>query len=133
MPELHEKQTENVIPVSRLATLLLDPAYTRDGVTILGGEPFAQPAALLALIKELRSRDCQHIVCYSGYTLESLQMRSKVEAEIGEILNQIDVLIDGPYIQSLAGEAGLWTGSGNQRVIDLAAERAKGRKKCSEN
>jgi anaerobic ribonucleoside-triphosphate reductase activating protein len=45
---------------------------------------------------------------------------------IGAVLGDLDVLIDGPYVQALANTAGPWTGSGNQRVIDLAATRARG-------
>ena len=36
------------------------------------------------------------------------------------------MLIDGPYIEALADRAGPWAGSGNQRVIDLAATRRAG-------
>ena len=108
-----------MIPVKKLAELLLDPNFERDGVSILGGEPFAQPDALLALVKELRSKNCSHIVCYSGYTLETLREKSQICKSIGDILDEIDILIDGAYIEALASGAGLWTGSGNQRVIDL--------------
>lgn len=65
-PQLHSKKAGESISVSKLAELLLDSKFERDGVTILGGEPFAQPKGLLALVKALRSKDCEHIVCYSG-------------------------------------------------------------------
>ena len=42
------------------------------------------------------------------------------------ILDEIDILVDGPYIARLAATAGPWTGSGNQRVIDLVATRQAG-------
>lgn len=114
-----------MIGTAKLAELLLDPGFERDGVTILGGEPFAQVAGLLTLIKSLRSKNCPHIVCYSGYTFEALRARAAGDPLIAACLDEIDVLIDGPFVQSLAGDAGLWTGSGNQRVIDLAATRAR--------
>lgn len=126
VPELHGKNSGKLISANTLAEKLLDPKYERDGVTILGGEPFAQPEGLLELIEELRSRGCQHIVCYSGYTLESLHEKARTEASIGTVLDKIDILIDGPFIESLSGSAGLWTGSGNQRVIDLKATRMAG-------
>lgn len=126
VPELHSKNSGVLIGAAKLAELMLDPGFVRDGVTILGGEPFAQSAGLLALIKSLRSKNCPHIVCYSGYTLETLREKSVREPSISACLDEIDVLIDGPFVQSLAGDAGLWTGSGNQRVIDLAATRARG-------
>ncbi|MGC2236048.1 MAG: 4Fe-4S single cluster domain-containing protein [Pyrinomonadaceae bacterium] len=119
VPELHDKNSGAVISVKKLAELLLDPNFERDGVSILGGEPFAQPDALLTLVKELRSKNCPHIICYSGYTLESLREKSLIYKSIGDILDEIDILIDGAFVESLASSAGLWTGSGNQRVIDL--------------
>ena len=105
--------------------MLLDSNFERDGVTILGGEPFAQIDGLLALIKILRENGCPHIVCYSGYTLEVLREKAINHSEIGSVLGEIDILIDGAYVESLAFGAGLWTGSGNQRVIDMRLTRER--------
>lgn len=126
-PQLHSKEAGALVSVEKLAELLLDTNFERDGVTILGGEPFSQPEGLNALVKALSSKNCPHIVCYSGYTLEVLREKAVKEPAIGEVLNEIDVLIDGAYVESLASSAGLWTGSGNQRVIDLRATRAENR------
>lgn len=120
---LHSEDAGELVRVTRLAAELLDPKYQRDGISILGGEPFAQPEGLLALIRELRARGCQHIVCYSGYTLETLNEKAARQPSIGAILDEIEVLIDGAFVKSKAAGAGLWTGSGNQRVIDLRATR----------
>lgn len=127
VPQLHDKESGEVISVERLAELLLDSNFERDGVTILGGEPFAQTDGLFALVKELRKQGCHHIVCYSGYRLEALLEKSAKQPLISAVLNEIDILIDGAYIESLAGGAGLWTGSGNQRVIDLKATQTSNR------
>lgn len=123
---LHDERAGTLISVNYLADALLDPEFERDGVSILGGEPFAQPEGLLALVKELRSRGCPHIVCYSGYTLENLREKSIKQPAIGASLKEVDILIDGAYVESLAGSAGLWTGSGNQRVIEMNATRRTG-------
>ena len=106
-----------LVSVDRLADALLDAAHERDGVSVLGGEPFAQPEGLLALVRVLRTRGCDHVLCYSGYTLEALQRRAARQSAIGAILEGIDILIDGPFIEALADGAGPWTGSRNQRVI----------------
>jgi anaerobic ribonucleoside-triphosphate reductase activating protein len=121
---LHGEQAGASVPVVVLADALLDSKYERDGVSILGGEPFAQPEGLLELVKELRKRDCPHIVCYSGYTLQHLREKAIKQPAVGGVLGEIDILIDGAYIESLASSAGLWTGSGNQRVIDMKETRA---------
>jgi len=125
--DLHVEQAGVVISAARLAEELLDPKFEHDGVSILGGEPFAQPESLFALIEELRKNGCPHIVCYSGYTLEALREKAKKQPAIGDVLNRIDILIDGAYIESLSSSAGLWTGSGNQRVIDMKETKANNR------
>jgi anaerobic ribonucleoside-triphosphate reductase activating protein len=114
------------VPIERVADALLDPSHERDGVTVLGGEPFAQPDALLGLVRALRARGCRHILCYSGYTYEDLRRRAERLPAIGAVLDELDMLIDGPYVAALAGGAGPWTGSANQRVITLKAFHLRG-------
>jgi anaerobic ribonucleoside-triphosphate reductase activating protein len=123
VPQLHSPHGGALVPVARLADALLDPAHPRDGVSLLGGEPFAQPDGLLALVRALRRRGCPHLLCYSGYTYEHLRRRARRQPAIGAVLDAIDMLIDGPYVESLADGAGPWTGSGNQRVLALDAGR----------
>lgn len=123
VPFLHPFDAGSLVPVDRLADALLDPAYDRDGISILGGEPTAQPEGLLALVRTLRARGCPHVLCYSGYTYETLRKRARDQSAIEAVLEKIDVLIDGPYVAALSDSAGPWTGSGNQRVIDLRATR----------
>jgi len=53
IPALHTPEAGTLVPVDCLAEALLDPAYERDGVSILGGEPFLQPEGLLALVRAL--------------------------------------------------------------------------------
>lgn len=119
VPHLQSVSFGSLVPASRLADALLDPHYRRDGVSILGGEAFMQPAGLLALVRALRERGCPHILVYTGHTYEDLLARARLEPAVGAVLDSIDMLIDGPYIQALASSAGPWTGSGNQRVIDM--------------
>lgn len=127
VPHLHHPDGGALVPIKQLVEVLLDPTIERDGVSILGGEPFAQLEGLLALVRELRAQGCQHILGYSGYTYEELRERAAQRPVISEVLNELDVLIDGPYIEAMAEAAGPWTGSGNQRVIDLSATRQSGR------
>ncbi len=95
-------------------------------MSILGGEPFQQPDGLLALVRALRARGCGHLLAYSGYTYEQLRRVAERRPAIGAVLDEIEVLVDGPYFAALADRAGPWTGSGNQRVIDLPATRQTG-------
>lgn len=118
VPQTHDPFGGVQVEVGTVVRTLLDSAHTRDGVTIVGGEPFSQPDALLALVDALREAEPGiHITVYSGYTLERL-LRMTSDS-INWILAEIDVLIDGRYIQALADGAGPWTGSSNQTVRHL--------------
>jgi anaerobic ribonucleoside-triphosphate reductase activating protein len=76
VPETWDADGGKDLSIEDAARTLLDPDFPRDGVTILGGEPFAQPEALARLIDALRTiQPDVHILCYSGYTYESLSRR----------------------------------------------------------
>jgi len=101
--------------VSETVKLQLDPAGSpRDGVTVLGGEPFLQHENLPALLRELKESGL-HITLYSGYTLEELRARS--ERSVHETLALADILIDGRFVAAESAGAGEWRGSRNQRII----------------
>lgn len=90
-------------------------------VTISGGEPFQQAQGLAYLVRELRSAGARHILVYSGYTWE--QLTSGVSGSwlwVSEVLDRVDLLVDGPFVRSLDHNLINWRGSSNQRVIDVA-------------
>lgn len=91
--------------------LLADPEI--HGLTISGGEPFLQAAGLAELIKLAKLDRDIDVICYTGYTLHSLLHTNNPETH--ELLSQVDVLIDGPYIQELDDNQGL-RGSRNQKI-----------------
>ena len=97
-----------------VACLLEPQGEPRDGVTVCGGEPFAQVQELVTLLKRLKLLSI-HTVVYSGYTLNALTCRS--EPEVRAALMLTDVLIEGPFVAALTDGAGEWRGSRNQRVI----------------
>ncbi len=66
VPDLHSPDGGELVAVSTLVEKLLDPSFERDGVSILGGEPFAQSKSLLALVQELRQAGCEHILCIAA-------------------------------------------------------------------
>lgn len=117
VPALHPSEAGMLVPVGRLADVLLAPAHARDGVSLLGGEPLLQAEGLLALVHALRARGCPHILLYSGRTYAALRRRASERPAVGAVLDEVDMLLDGPFVVALADRAGPWTGSGNQRVI----------------
>ena len=115
VPETHDVKGGVLMGISEVVELLLDPqGEPRDGVTILGGEPFLQPEGLAALVGALKERHL-HVTLYTGYQLEVLLARE--EKAVSEALALTDLLIDGPFVASLTHGAGEWRGSTNQRII----------------
>jgi anaerobic ribonucleoside-triphosphate reductase activating protein len=107
--------------MAAVVSAALDPTgEPRDGVTVLGGEPFFQPIGLARLLRELKAAGI-HTTVYSGYTLEGLARRG--DASVHQALALADLLIDGPFVHALANQAGEWRGSRNQRVISDPARR----------
>ena len=89
------------------------------GITLTGGEPMEQPKALLILARGVHELGGT-VWCYTGYTLEEL--RAKKDPAINNLLKEIDVLVDGPFILELRDLNLQWRGSSNQRIIDLRKE-----------
>ena len=92
-------------------------------VTISGGEPFEQAAACAELARQLKAEG-YGVWVYSGYLFEDLNARE--DEAVQALLSNCDVLIDGPFVESLKSYALTWKGSSNQRVIDLNATRKTG-------
>ena len=56
---------------------------------------------------------------YTGYTWEQLIELSKTNIHINNLLHNIDVLVDGPFIKEQMSEDIELRGSKNQRIIDV--------------
>ena len=108
---------------------LLAPDYIR-GLTLLGGEPFepANQAGLLPLLREVRIRyPSKTVWAFSGYTLEQIRSGTLGPPSVTEeILSCVDVLVDGPFVESLKNLQLRFRGSSNQRLIDLRQTLAAG-------
>ncbi len=102
-----------LIPPEILAEQLLSDDRI-EGLTFSGGEPMLQAAGLALLAKTARKKRDISIICYTGFTLEQLQQNPPGPG-VKDLLSEIDVLIDGPYIPSLNDDKGL-RGSSNQRI-----------------
>lgn len=107
------------IEVEELVFALSPWTREADGLTISGGEPFDQPDALLELLLLLRPLIAGDILIYSGYTHKFIKSRYH------NIMNYIDVLIDGPF-KPEAGQSLTLRGSDNQS-IRLLSPLAKSR------
>ena len=106
---------------------LLDRPYIR-GLSLLGGEPFEpeNQGAVLALVRRVRRELPQKdIWCYTGYLFEDLAA-GKVGEHSRDLLEQLDVLVDGPFVEAQKDLKLRFRGSGNQRILDVPASLAAG-------
>jgi anaerobic ribonucleoside-triphosphate reductase activating protein len=96
------------------------------GITLSGGEPFAQAAALGIVAVEAKRRGLS-VVTYTGYRFEQLLEIGQQEPEILELLRLTDILVDGLYEQDRRDIGLAFRGSANQRLIDVPQSCAQGR------
>ena len=85
-------------------------------VTFSGGDPFFQAEGFAELARRIKAETAKTIWCYTGYTLEALKQEN--DPWKMELLKNIDVLVDGPFIQELRDEQLKFRGSSNQRIIE---------------
>jgi len=94
-----------------------------EGVTLSGGDPFDQQLdALWEFMEAIKLKSDLSILSYTGRTLSHLR-NDPNESAIQKILGALDILIDGPYVESL-NDGSLWRGSSNQKVHFLSARYA---------
>lgn len=98
------------------------------GLSLLGGEPFEpenQPAVLELVRRVRRELPEKDIWCYTGYLFEPLA-QGKVGQHARELLEQLDVLVDGPFMIARKNLGLRFRGSDNQRIIRVKESLAAG-------
>lgn len=106
----------------KIYDLLKKPYYA--GLSILGGEPFDQKDnyLLIELCKAAHTIG-KDVWVWSGYTFEELKKDDKKL----ELLQECDVLVDGPFIDEQKDLSLKWRGSTNQRIINIKESLASGK------
>lgn len=97
-------------------------AQTEGNVTFSGGDPMYQAEGFAELARAIRERTTKNIWCYTGFTFEALLKMPAQRA----LLELVDVLVDGPFVESLKDPDLLFRGSSNQRLIDVKASLETG-------
>lgn len=100
--------------VTELAERIL-AAEGIEGLTLSGGEPFAQASVLAELVGTLQKVRDLGVMVYSGYTLAEIRRHALEDAGVAALLAVVDVLVDGRY-QEGRNDGGRWRGSANQRA-----------------
>ena len=103
----HEMSTEEIMQV-----IMADPFAN---VTFSGGDPMFQAEGFTELARAIHSESSKTIWCFTGYTFERLMTMPRQRA----LLEEIDVLVDGPFVQAKRDPDLYFRGSSNPRLIDV--------------
>ena len=124
-PECHNPQSWDINNGTMTSTedllkeIMSDPFAN---VTFSGGDPMFQAEGFAELARAIRKESSKDIWCFTGYKYENL-LKNPVQRAL---LEQIDVLVDGPFIEEQKDITLKFKGSANQRVIDMEKTRATG-------
>ena len=114
-----------ICDVDQLVQDTLRESYL-SGVTFTGGDPFEQPEPFGYMAEQFHKHGV-NIWAYTGYTFEELLELAKKDKNIKRMLNNIDVIVDGPFQENKMSDQVLYRGSYNQRIIDVPASLTQNR------
>ena len=113
-PESWSFEINQLESVDSLAKKILSKPGNK-GLTFSGGEPFLQATELASLARQVKASGL-NVMAFTGFTLDQLRSQ-QAPAGSQELLEQLDILIDGPFIKSLAiNSPNSPVSSSNQRV-----------------
>lgn len=120
----YDTTVENIVKAAKENPLL-------KGITLSGGEPFAQAKALTVLARELKKEGLD-VMAFSGWTYEELLQGANAENCWLDLLSEISLLVDGKFIEEQKTLDLRFRGSKNQRIIDVQKSLAAGKAVLSE-
>ena len=116
-PEYIPDKPAHQITPKDLADIIIDNPKIQ-GVTISGGEPMMQAAGLARFVWDARLKKDIDVICFSGFKYSKL-VAYPPKSGIHSLLKELDVLIDGAYMNELNDNKGL-RGSSNQEICFLS-------------
>ena len=114
-PETHALDGGKIIDTDEIISAIKKNPLL-DGITLTGGEPLLQIDSADELARAAKNLGLS-VWCYTGFTFE------KLPPETAPLLENVDVLIDGEFIESQRDLELQFRGSRNQRIIDLKKTR----------
>lgn len=97
--------------------------YNDFNVTLSGGDPLYHPKKIADLCRRIKEELGKEIWCYTGFTWEYII----ADTSFSELLQWVDVVVDGPFIESLRDTSLRFRGSSNQRIVDVRKSIAEGK------
>lgn len=116
-PETHDPEGGREMTVEEI-TSLYDSDPLLAGMTFSGGEPFLQPEPLAVIADHVHASG-GNVIAYTGYTHSQLRKLQETQSDIGQLLDRIDLLIDGPFMLEEQSLLLPFRGSANQCIIPL--------------
>lgn len=123
-PQTHDFNGGHDVALSELMSMIEENPLL-DGVTLSGGDPMFQAAALVPLAREIKERG-MNLVIFTGFTFERLMAMKDEKPEMLELLSFADILIDGPFVMAKRCMQVKFRGSLNQRIIDVQESLSAG-------
>ncbi len=116
-PATHDLKAGELVEVDDIIAAVKKNPLLK-GVTFSGGEPFLQAQAFTELAQKCHELGLD-VISYTGYTFEQLVSGFSEHPEWESLLKNIDVLIDGPFVEEKKSLLLLFRGSSNQRILDM--------------
>lgn len=108
------------VPVDEIVQRL---AQTEGNITFSGGDPMYQAEAFTELASRIVSELHRTIWCYTGFLYEQVV----ADPVMSRMLPYLEVLVDGPFIESKKNLDLMFRGSSNQRLVDVQASLKTGK------
>lgn len=119
-PQSWDFAAGTVLPVKEVVQRILAAGHT--GVTFSGGDPMYQAEGFAQLARALKVEEIRDIWCYTGFLFE----QAVASPAMKKLLSYVDVLVDGPFLESRKNPELLFRGSDNQRLIDVPRSLRQG-------
>ncbi len=116
-PETWDFEGGKEVSFDLIKKIIDDNPYA-DGITLSGGDPLYQIDASTEIAEYAKSKGLD-VILYTGFLFEEVLEMTKANQRLKYLLNNVDTLIDGPFILEQRHLSLKFRGSSNQRIIDV--------------
>lgn len=116
-PETWDFEGGKEVSFDLIKKIIDDNPYA-DGITLSGGDPLYQIDASTEIAEYAKSKGLD-VILYTGFLFEKVLEMTKANQRLKDLLNNVDTLIDGPFILEQRHLSLKFRGSSNQRIIDV--------------
>ena len=116
-PETWDFEGGKEVSFDLIKKIIDDNPYA-DGITLSGGDPLYQIDASTEIAEYAKSKGL-NVILYTGFLFEEVLEMTKANQRLKDLLNNVDTLIDGPFILEQRHLSLKFRGSSNQRIIDV--------------